>query len=108
LTTAETAEAADGRAALAYLRCHPAPRLILLDLMMPVMDGWQFLAERHRDPGLAAVPVVVCTASSGIDAPGVWAMGAEDVLHKPADPDDVLDAVRRYSGPGRKANLARR
>jgi CheY-like chemotaxis protein len=91
--------ATDGRAALAYLRGQPTPALILLDLMMPVMDGWQFLAERRRDPLLAAVPVVVFTAASGIDARAVRVMGAEDVVHKPADPDDVLAAVRRHSGP---------
>jgi CheY-like chemotaxis protein len=104
----ETAEAADGGAALAYLRGHPAPGLILLDLMMPVMDGWQFLAERRRDPELAAVPVVVFTAAGGIDARAVRVMGAEDILHKPADADDVLAAVRRYARPGRRADLARR
>jgi CheY-like chemotaxis protein len=97
----QTAQAADGREALAYLRGQPAPRLILLDLMMPVMDGWQFLTERHRDPRLAAVPVVVFTAASGIDARAVRAMGAQDVVHKPADADDVLAAVRRHAGRGR-------
>jgi CheY-like chemotaxis protein len=104
----QTAEAADGRAALAYLRGHPAPSLVLLDLMMPVMDGWQFLAERRRDAGLAAVPVVVFTAAGGIDAAAVRALGAEGVLHKPADVGDVLAAVRRHSGLGHKADVARR
>jgi CheY-like chemotaxis protein len=76
--------------------------------MMPVMDGWQFLAARRRSPQVAAVPVVVFTAAGGIDAPAVRAMGAEEVLHKPADADDVLAAVRRYAGTGRRADLARR
>jgi CheY-like chemotaxis protein len=46
----------DGRQALSYLRSHPPPRLVVLDLLMPVMDGWQFLAKRQGDPHLAAVP----------------------------------------------------
>jgi CheY-like chemotaxis protein len=100
--------APDGRAALAYLRGHPSPRLILLDLMMPVMDGWQFLAEKHLDPQLAAVPVVVFTAATGVDAHAVRVMGAVDVLHKPADTEDVLAAVRRYAGPGPAMSAAAR
>jgi len=87
---------ADGRAALSYLRSHPAPRLILLDLMMPRMDGWQFLVERRREAALAAIPVVLFTAAGGIDAPAARALGADDVLHKPADISAVLTVVRRY------------
>jgi CheY-like chemotaxis protein len=92
-----TAEAADGREALDLLHTQePPPRLILLDLMMPHMDGWQFLRERRKEPPLAEVPVVLFTAAGGIDAPAAWALGADDVLHKPADPDDLLAAVGRY------------
>jgi CheY-like chemotaxis protein len=91
-----TAEAGDGRAALAYLRTHPPPRLILLDLMMPGMDGWEFLRERRKDPELTRLPVVLFTAADGLDASSVWALGANDVLHKPANPDDLLAAAGRY------------
>jgi CheY-like chemotaxis protein len=91
-----TAEVPDGRAALAFLHTHPLPRLILLDLMMPVMDGWEFLRERRKEPDLARVPVVLFTAAGGLDASAVWALGANDVLHKPADPDDLLAAAGRY------------
>jgi CheY-like chemotaxis protein len=91
-----TAEAADGREALAYLRSHEPPRLVLLDLMMPVMDGWEFLRERRKDPALAAIPVVLFTAAGGLEAPAVWALGANDVLHKPANPDDLLATAGRY------------
>jgi CheY-like chemotaxis protein len=91
-----TAEAEDGRAALVYLRSHPPPRLILLDLTMPGMDGWEFLRERRKDRELARIPVVLFTAVDGLDASSVWALGANDVLHKPADPDDVLATAGRY------------
>lgn len=49
----------DGADALDYLRTHPAPDVILLDLRMPRMNGWEFLAAQERDPALAAIPVVI-------------------------------------------------
>jgi CheY-like chemotaxis protein len=91
-----TAEAENGYEALSYLRSHPTPRLILLDMMMPHMNGWEFLLERRKEPAPAAVPVVVFTAAVGIDAPALRALGAEEVLHKPADADALLAAVGRY------------
>jgi CheY-like chemotaxis protein len=86
----------DGSAALAYLSAHPAPRVILLDLMMPVMDGWQFLVERQKHRAVNAVPVIVVTAAPSVDAPALRALGAEEVLAKPVDPGALLAAVRRY------------
>src|SRR5262245_23155992 len=55
--------ASNGREALASLREGVHPSVILLDLMMPVMDGWDFRAEQLRDPGLRDIPVVVITAT---------------------------------------------
>ncbi len=92
----ETAEAADGHQALLYLQSRALPRLVLLDLMMPVMDGWEFLAARYREPRLAAVPVLVHSVASGIDGPTVQVMGADDILHKPAPAEALLKAVARY------------
>ena len=58
-------EAANGQEALNILRnSESKPRLIILDLMMPVMDGWEFLHERDLDPVLLQIPVVVSSASS--------------------------------------------
>jgi CheY-like chemotaxis protein len=57
----EAATAANGREALEYLQTS-RPEVILLDLMMPVMDGFVFLEELQRRPGLGNVPVVVLTA----------------------------------------------
>src|SRR5437762_11749160 len=54
--------AANGQEALERLQTMPPPSLILLDLMMPVMDGEEFRARQLRDPTLASIPVVVVSA----------------------------------------------
>lgn len=66
-TGLRAAQAPDGQAALDWLKANPAPALILLDLMMPVMDGFEFL-QRVRDiPAAADVPIVVLTAKDLTD-----------------------------------------
>jgi PAS domain S-box-containing protein len=55
-------EALNGRSGLEWLANHPVPSLILLDLMMPEMDGFEFLRELRQRPALADVPVIVVTA----------------------------------------------
>ena len=52
----------DGVDALDYVHRHPMPCLIILDLMMPRMDGWRFRSEQKRDPDLAKCPVLVVSA----------------------------------------------
>ena len=84
---------ANGREALEYLRREHRPELILLDLMMPVMDGWEFRREQRKDPAIADVPVVVLSAldpSRGAD------IGAIEFLKKPLDFDRLLALVRQY------------
>ncbi|HEY4230480.1 MAG TPA: response regulator [Thermoanaerobaculia bacterium] len=85
----------NGRRALEVLETMEAPRLILLDLMMPVMDGWQFLAERSRRSN--ATPVVLLSGLSFInDAPGV-----ADFLCKPVNYEKLRDCLGRFCGsPG--------
>ncbi|MEO6324402.1 MAG: response regulator [Thermoanaerobaculia bacterium] len=53
----------NGRDALERLRSGPPPAVILLDLSMPVMSGWEFLDEKVKDPALAAIPVIVMSAT---------------------------------------------
>jgi CheY-like chemotaxis protein len=87
--------AADGRAALDLLRAGPRPSVILLDLMMPVMDGFEFRAEQVRDPSLADVPVVVFTAGwYPVELGG--RLQVDGYLTKPIRVDALLDLVSRF------------
>jgi CheY-like chemotaxis protein len=63
------------------------PDVILLDLMMPVLDGWAFRAEQRQDPKLSAIPVVVITASRNAD---LTALAPKAFLKKPIDFDELL------------------
>jgi CheY-like chemotaxis protein len=71
------------------------PCLILLDLMMPGMNGWQFRAEQMRDAALASVPTIVMTGFPAA-AENASSLGAAACLKKPIDLDDLLDAVGRF------------
>src|SRR5262245_44808115 len=83
--------ARNGEEALAVLRACRLPGLVLLDLMMPVMNGWEFLEEVAKDPVLKAIPVVVLTAAERTEVPG-----ATEVLSKPMDLVALLRVVERY------------
>jgi len=88
-----TAAVANGREALAYLRSNAAPDVILLDLMMPVMDGWEFRRQQQRDSDMAGVPVIVLSA---LDQPRAADVEADAFLKKPLDFDRLLELIRRY------------
>jgi CheY-like chemotaxis protein len=90
--------ASNGREAIKCLREHDLPELILLDLMMPVMNGWQFREEQSRDPELSRIPVVVLSA--GVDADEqATALHAAGFLSKPVGLDSLLSMVGRYCSP---------
>jgi CheY-like chemotaxis protein len=88
-------EAAHGGDGLAQLLAH-APDLILLDLQMPVMDGWQFRNAQQQIPDqrLASVPVVLVTGEDDADAEGA-ALRVSAVMHKPVPATELLAAVHR-------------
>jgi CheY-like chemotaxis protein len=87
--------APDGRKALELLRgSAQRPCLVLLDLMMPVMNGWELLDLREQDLKLATIPVVVVSAA-GERAQGTSASGH---IKKPVDIDVLLKTVRQYCG----------
>ena len=85
----------NGLDALEWLRgAARLPRLILLDMMMPVMDGWHFREEQLQDTVLAGVPLVILSA--GLDpVPG----RAVERLQKPIKARDLIAVVARYCGP---------
>jgi CheY-like chemotaxis protein len=87
------AEARDGQQALHYLQDNPPPCLILLDLVMPRMDGWEFLTLKAQDKKLAALPVVI-TSGTVANLPPNFA-----VVRKPWNVADLLSLVRKYSLP---------
>lgn len=60
----EPVSACDGLEALEYMRTHSAPALIVLDIQMPRMDGWQFLVAMRKDPNWVKLPVVICSCQS--------------------------------------------
>jgi len=91
--------AANGREALDRLRSNTRPALILLDLMMPVMDGWQFRAEQLRDPSLAPIPVVLISADGNV-AQKAAAIGVASYLQKPVEADSLFAAIERYDLTG--------
>ena len=85
----------NGRVALEFLRAQRGdgiPMLVLLDLMMPEMNGWQFREEQLRDAALARIPVVVMTASRSLAEHPV---DADEILYKPVGLDQLLSVVAR-------------
>ena len=90
-----TATARNGREALDYLRLRRGqrPAVIVLDLAMPVLDGWAFLDERSRSADLRSIPVIVISGQREA-AKRVAAMNAT-LLEKPVSPDDLVAAMQR-------------
>ena len=81
----------NGREALGCLRRGVPPNVVILDLAMPVMNGWQFLAAREGDADLAKIPVIVVTASHQVPV-------SETVMTKPVDLDVLLERIRAACG----------
>lgn len=92
----EVETAGNGREALDLLRrTSTLPSVILLDLMMPVMDGWTFRTEQLADPRLAAIPIVVLSATHDLSR-RARELHAEAVLQKPFDASRLLDVVAHH------------
>jgi len=100
----------DGRAALESMRAR-RPDVVVLDLMLPIMDGWEVLAVQRSEPGLAEIPVVVV---SGNATPVAAAAHADLYLVKPLDARTIMQAVtdvvsnsERRRHPARLAHIER-
>jgi CheY-like chemotaxis protein len=85
-------EAHNGSDALAKLANGPRPDLILLDLMMPVMDGWEFLQRQRRDWHLCTIPTIVVSGVASHD-PRCLEMPIVRLLAKPYTGDQLMAAI---------------
>jgi CheY-like chemotaxis protein len=84
----------------AVRRMKVRPAVILLDLMMPIMDGYGFLEQRSLDPALATVPIVIVTAGHGIDRDR---LGTDvPILRKPFDVPQLLGVLHTLSSGARR------
>ena len=88
--------ATNGRDAVARLRAEPGRyRLVLLDVMMPFMSGWDVLLAIQSDPALAAIPIVMMTAGANVREQALD-LGAVGYVPKPIDIDLLLDIIEQH------------
>jgi CheY-like chemotaxis protein len=87
------AAARNGKEALDYLHRAPRPKVILLDLFMPVMTGWEFRTAQKQDKAIADIPVVVVTAFGSAVTKQI---DANLIMHKPLDLDRLISVIRDY------------
>ena len=83
------------REALTRLREETPPSLILLDVMMPGMDGWEFRLELQRQPATAHIPIVILSGHRNVRDVAL-ALGAADYLRKPVRIESLLEVAERY------------
>lgn len=95
----DVALAENGARALEIIREEGSPRLMLLDLMMPVMSGWEYLVLAEEDQTLSRIPVVVISAMPAPLSPPEQKGGVKACLKKPVDVERLLDLVHSLSGP---------
>lgn len=102
----EPAAFAEGPAALAAMaRAETLPKLLLLDLMMPTMDGWRFRSEQCQSARLRQVPTVILSADGNI-VENSESLEAQGYLRKPIHIDTLLEVVERFCGrPAARPNV---
>ena len=104
----EVEEAWDGKTAMRMMRENP-PDLLVLDIMMPRMDGWEILKMIRSDDHLKELPVVVLTAKvQEEDIARGWRMGADGYIVKPFNPVILGDALRKMLEATAEERRARR
>ena len=94
----EVASAPEGAAALEQLRGGLRPELILLDLMMPGLNGWQFTELLRADPALGNPPIVVLSGAGDVAAKAA-SVGAVAHLRKPFELSELVEVVRTRARP---------
>jgi CheY-like chemotaxis protein len=101
----EIRRARNGKEALDRLEPDP-PQLILLDLMMPVMDGWEFAQRMRQRPSVAGIPLIVLSADRNVGSKATD-IGAVGHLAKPFELNDLLEMVRRSLGQTQASSAGR-
>jgi len=91
--------AENGKRGLELVEAGLRPDAIILDLMMPVMDGWDFRAEQLKDPAICETPVIVLTATGFSRRTIREQFGWVEYIPKPPPPDHLLDTLRRVCAP---------
>jgi CheY-like chemotaxis protein len=103
----EVIEAEDGFAALEMLRSGPRPEMILLDVMMPGLNGWQVYEKIREEPEWADIPVVMLTAlAQRADVERAVQLGVDGYLTKPFEPTDLLHTIEETLGENTAAPSA--
>jgi CheY-like chemotaxis protein len=89
--------ASNGQEALEYLETHEIPALILLNLKMPVMDGFEFAEKLKRNPRIARIPIVISSGAYEFNwMDYVVRTGAKAFLRRPQSNDELFAIVRHY------------
>jgi DNA-binding response OmpR family regulator len=89
--------ALDGLVAKNHIESNPPPNLILLDVMLPFIDGFELIGIIRATAGWQSVPIIMLTAKTQEkDAVRALDAGANDYMHKPFAPNELLARVRRY------------
>lgn len=99
------ARVSNGREALQRLATGRPPRLILLNLVMPLMNGWDLREQLKKLPELAEIPVVVLSGVSHLEKKAA-ALGATDSFTKPYNIKALVDTVRHYCQPSERTVMA--
>jgi two-component system, cell cycle response regulator DivK len=95
----EILEAADGETAVQYA-LRERPHVVLMDAVLPGVDGWEATGRLKATPETAAIPVIMITAHAlEADRARGAAVGVDRFLAKPCVPDEMLEEVRRLIGP---------
>jgi two-component system cell cycle response regulator DivK len=99
----DVVQARDGREGIG-LACRVEPALILLDIQLPILDGYTVARELRRNTALADVPIVAVTSYAMIgDRERILAAGCTGYIEKPIDPDTFMSQIERFLGTQRPA-----
>ena len=91
----EAVGASNGKDAIAHLQTEIKPALIILDLMMPVMDAWEFREAQQSDPAIGEIPVVLISATDEV-SDHVIPLAAAGFIRKPIDFNHLLATVEQH------------